>query len=202
MNNQSIIIPKELKLNRKIVKYLEDFIRSFEIYEIQNNSKLIIYFDKKSEAYYLMCHIKSQDLVKRTDLKATITHGDEEDIIYKLNREITEDHAAYIKMEEDAKEGRSFEDMVVEYDKTYNDKKPLKVYGGQHRITAISNAKEFQNNIYHGIRVYFDLNKNQKVEIATINNTSIAVPNDLLDRMREKLLGKELREWCQHRWLC
>jgi hypothetical protein len=145
-----------------------------------------------------MCHIKSQELVKRTDLKATITHDDEaEDIIYKLNREITEDHIAYIKMEEDAKEGRSFEDMVMEYDKTYNDQKPLKVYGGQHRITAISNAKELQNNIYHGIRVYFDLDKSQKVEIATVNNTSITVPNDLLDRMREELLGKELRKWCQ-----
>ena len=100
-------------------------------------------------------------------------------------------------MEEDSKEGRSFEDMVIEYDKSYRPLKPLKVYGGQHRIRAITNAQVESSTIFHGIRVYFDLDRNQKVEIATINNTSIAVPNDLLDRMREQLLGSELREWCQ-----
>ncbi len=100
-------------------------------------------------------------------------------------------------MEEDAKEGRSFEDMVLEYDKSYRSSKPLKVYGGQHRIRAITNSLNDVNDIFHGVRVYFYLNRSQKVEIATINNTSITVPNDLLDRMREQLLGSELRNWCQ-----
>ena len=86
--------------------------------------------------------------------------------------------------------------MVVEYDTSYHESKPLKVYGGQHRIKALIDSKD-RNDVVHGIRVYFNLSRDQKVEIATINNTSIAVPSDLLDRMREQLLGSELRDWCQ-----
>ena len=37
----------------------------------------------------------------------------------------------------------------------------------------------------------------QKVDIAMANNTSIAVSNDLLDRMQEDFLGADLRNWCQ-----
>jgi hypothetical protein len=73
----------------------------------------------------------------------------------------------------------------------------LKVYGGQHRIRAITKAGKEKGSTVHGVRVYFNLSREQKVEIATISNTSIAVPNDLLDRMREQLLGSELRDWCQ-----
>jgi hypothetical protein len=124
--------------------------------------------------------------------------GDDEDVIYKLNRDITEDEAAYKIMEKDASAGRSFEDMVIEYDTSYNNTQPLKVYGGQHRIKAITKAENKKGFIVHGIRVYFNLTREQKVEITTINNTSIAVPNDLLDRMREQLLGSELRDWCQN----
>jgi hypothetical protein len=100
-------------------------------------------------------------------------------------------------MEEDAINGRSFEDIVIEYDTSYRGNKPLKVYGGQHRITAISKALKAGKNVAHGVRIYFNLSREQKVEIAIVNNTSIAVPNDLLDRMQEQLIGPELRNWCQ-----
>lgn len=100
-------------------------------------------------------------------------------------------------MEKDAIEGRSFEDIVIEYDTSYRSNKPLKVYGGQHRITAISKAVKAGVSVPHGIRVYFNLTREQKVEIAIVNNTSIAVPNDLLDRMQEQMMGSELRDWCQ-----
>lgn len=197
MNKENLIIPSKLKPCSKVKSLMKEFIKTFSIYEIENGGNLILYFDHKSSAYYLICHLQSQDLIKHTDLEATLELDNEDDVIYKLNREITEDQAAFTAMEEDSKEGRSFEDMVIEYDKSYRPSKPLKVYGGQHRIRAITNAQEESSTISHGIRVYFDLDRNQKVEIATINNTSIAVPNDLLDRMREQLLGAELREWCQ-----
>jgi hypothetical protein len=100
-------------------------------------------------------------------------------------------------MEADAAKGRSFEDLVVEFDSSYHAERPLKVYGGQHRIRAISKTSQLRGSTVHGVRVYFGLSREQKVEIATINNTSIAVPNDLLDRMREQLLGSDLRSWCQ-----
>ncbi len=197
MTYTDLIIPEELNPNSDILELIKDFINNFETYEIKNKGKLIIYFDKKSNTYYLTCHITSQEIINKTDLNATIEQDEQDGVIYKLNREITEDTAAYIIMEEDAKKGRSFEDMVVEYDKSYYPLKPLKVYGGQHRIRAITNAKDSQKGIYHGVRIYFNLNREQKIEIATINNTSITVPLDLLDRMREQFLGSELRNWCQ-----
>ena len=168
-------------------------------YEITNGAELILYCDEKSKAYYLVCHLDAATLVELSDFEASLDATDE-DVIYKLNRDITEDKAAFRSMEEDALNGRSFEDMVVEFDTSYRKDKPLKIYGGQHRIKAITSAikqNQQQNATPHGIRVYFSLSKDQKVEIATINNTSIAVPNDLLDRMREQLLGSELRDWCQ-----
>ncbi len=197
MKEISIIIPNFLKPTTTVKKLIRDFIKTFPVYEIENGSSLILNYDKKSNTYYLNCHLNSSDLSNSSDLEATLEIDDEEDVIYKLNREITEDEGAFITMLSDATDGRSFEDMVIEYDKSYRASKPLKVYGGQHRIRAISKSINNNKNIYHGVRVYFDLDRDQKVEIATINNTSIAVPNDLLDRMREQLLGTELREWCQ-----
>lgn len=193
-----LIIPQNLTPPEETIARLKNFIDMIKPYEIKNGAELILYCDAKSKAYYLVCHLDATTLVTLSDFEASLEATDE-DVIYKLNRDITEDKAAFRSMEEDALNGRSFEDMVVEFDTSYRKDKPLKVYGGQHRIKAITSAIKQNQQIItpHGIRVYFCLSRDQKVEIATINNTSIAVPNDLLDRMREQLLGSELRDWCQ-----
>ncbi len=165
--------------------------------ELKNGVPLVLHYDKKSEAYYVTCHISGETITKRSDLEATLG-ADEEDELYKLNREITEDKVAYQQMERDALAGRSFEDIVAEYDTSYRSSMPIKIYGGQHRVRAISKAFEEGISVAHGVRVYFALNKEQKVEIAIVNNTSIAVSNDLLDRMQEQMIGPELRSWCQN----
>jgi len=193
---ESVIIPSTLKPNQKVIDKVNNFLESYRPYESENNLGLILFFDAKSSAYYLICHLSASILSISCDLDATLD-GDEEDEIYKLNRDITEDQSAYKIMEEDAVKGRSFEDIVIEFDTSYRKSRPLKVYGGQHRVKAIQRAENTNGKIVHGVRVYFDLSRDQKVEIATINNTSIAVPNDLLDRMREQLMGSELRDWCQ-----
>lgn len=194
----SLVIPRNLEPPKEIKTRVENFIAAIKPYEIRNGSDLVLYFDEKSRAYYLVCHVDAHTLVTFSDLEASLDSNDDDEI-YKLNRDITEDKAAFRVMQEDASKGRSFEDMVVEFDPSYRKDKPLKVYGGQHRIRAISGTIDDaqKKDIPHGIRVYFCLSRDQKVEIATVNNTSIAVPNDLLDRMREQLLGSELRDWCQ-----
>lgn len=193
---ERLIISKDIgDITTTIKKKIEGFFADFETYEFKNGAKLLLYFDKKSSAYYIICHLDANTLVKSCDLEASL-EGNDEDEIYKLNRDITEDQTAFKTMEQDALSGRSFEDMVVEYDKSYRPQKPLKVYGGQHRLRAIERAKDV-SGVFHGVRIYFNLSREQKVEIATVNNTSIAVPNDLLDRMREQLLGTQLRDWCQ-----
>jgi len=100
-------------------------------------------------------------------------------------------------MEEDALKGRVFEDIVAEYDVSYRPTKPLKVFGGQHRVTAIRKANEANIHHSHGVRIYFSLEREQKYDIANANNTAIDVPPELLDRMGEELLGTDLRDWCQ-----
>jgi len=180
-------IPSEIKL------LVDNFFNEFAPLESINGNALLL-FDEKSKAYYSPCHIMAKDFCDLVDYNATID-GSDEDELYKLNRDITENEVAFLTMKADAKAGRTFEDVVVEYDKTYSPEVPLKIYGGQHRIKAISFAKALKPNIYHGFRIYYGLSKEQKVEIATINNTSITVSNDLLDRMKEQLLGSELRDF-------
>ena len=189
-------IMSDLEPNNEVLQSVDKFLTKFTPLEVANQIPLLLNFDKKSSAYYLICHLNGQVLSEFSDLEATIDNGDEDEL-YKLNRDITEDESAFIQMESDAKGGRSFEDIVLEFDLSYRENKPLKVYGGQHRIKAISKSLDVESSIPHGIRIYFCLSKEQKVEIAIVNNTSIAVPNDLLDRMQEQLLGSELRTWCQ-----
>src|SRR5581483_5179945 len=191
-----LIVDARLTPPSIVLDRVEEFLDGFEPYEATNAGKLNLFYDQKSGAYYLTCHLKGEVLAQACDTEASLD-AEDEDEIYKLNREIQEDPAAFQLMQKDAIEGRSFEDIVLEYDTTYRSKKPLKVYGGQHRLTAIARAEKERGAVLHGTRIYFGLTRDQKVEIATINNTAIAVPNDLLDRMREQLLGSELRDWCQ-----
>ncbi len=134
----NIIIPKSLNPSPDIKKGIDEFLADFDVYEIASGSKLVLNYDEKSDAYYLTCHLKGKQIVESCDLEATLDPDDDDDVLYKLNREIIEDQLAYKEMENDAKNGRSFEDLVVEYDKSYRPDQPLKVYGGQHRIRAIS----------------------------------------------------------------
>ena len=98
-----------------------------------------------------------------------------------------------VALQPDAINGRSFEDIVVEFDPSYRPDKPFKVFGGQHRVTAIGEALKAKRNEQHGVRIYLGLTTEQRLEIAKANNTAIAVANDLLDRMQEEFLGAELR---------
>jgi hypothetical protein len=194
--NDSVVLPGQATLPGPLSKKIDEFVAKFAPYELITGGKVCVLSDEKSGAYYLTCHLQGKTLAQSCDVEASL-EGDEDDEIYKLNRDITEDKTAYQTMETDALKGRSFEDIVLEYDPSYRPRKPLKVYGGQHRLRSIEKAESKKGTTLHGVRVYFGLSRGQKVEIATINNTAIAVPNDLLDRMREQLLGSELRDWCQ-----
>jgi hypothetical protein len=167
--NDRIVFPSGTQASEEIQGLVDSFLRTFSPYELQAGGKLHVFVDQKSGAYYLTCHLESRSLVAYCDTKATLDPSDDEDEIYKLNREITEDAAAFIAMEKDALAGRSFEDIVLEYDVSYRDAKPLKVYGGQHRLKAITSAEAQRGTVLHGIRVYFGLTREQKVEVATIN---------------------------------
>jgi len=125
-------LPANTRVPQAVLKRLKDFLENVQPYEAQSGVKLFLYLDEKSGAFYVTCHLEGRTLSQFCDTEASLD-ADEDDEIYKLNREITEDQAAYKVMEDDALKGRSFEDIVLEYDTSYRPKKPLKVYGGQHR---------------------------------------------------------------------
>jgi hypothetical protein len=195
MGNNGLIIPEGDKPSEDVLEKIAEFMEAFQTFESKSDVCHMLLRDRKSDAYYLICHLDSKVISAKADLEAVLDPQESED--YKLNRNIYTDTYAYRLMEKDAKEGRSFEDIVVEYDTSYRPEKPLKVFGGQHRIQAINEAAKKGILVPQGIRVYFNLSVEQKFDIATANNTSIAVSNDLLDRMQEEIIGKELREWCQ-----
>lgn len=194
-NLQLLIVPESITPSEDVLISISHLIDSTEIHELQNRAPLVLLFDQRSKAFYLNCHIESKTIFKNSDLEAVLDHSETED--YKFNRNIYTDTYAYKLMETDAIIGRSFEDLVVEYDLTYRPATPFKVFGGQHRIKAIGKSSEKGVSAVHGVRVYFNLSLEQKVDIAIANNTSVAVANDLLDRMQEEFLGTDLRNWCQ-----
>lgn len=174
---------------------LAQFKSKFTTEEAAAGVKTLIYEDMRSKSQYIIVHLPANIVAKISDLEAVLTPEDGEE--YKLNRDIYRDNYAYQVMKEDACKGRRFEDIVVEFDPSYRPDKPLKVFGGQHRVTAITEAFKSGQNQSHGLRIYFGLNEEQRLDVAKANNTAIAVANDLLDRMQEDFLGNELRTWCQ-----
>lgn len=140
--------------------------------------------------------MKASDLLEKSTIDAPI--DPDEQVEYRANRELVEDSNAFLVMKEDAKHGRTFSNIIAEYNIDFSDDKPLKIIGGQHRYTAIQEAFS-QNTInhYHEMKIFFDLNNEQRLDIQLISNTNISVSPDLLDRMFETMNGPELRNWCQ-----
>src|SRR6185437_1497843 len=122
-----LTIGAELKPPDLVKEKIDTFLASFTPEEATDGGRLRLFFDQKSGAYYITCHLSGSVLAHSCDTDASLD-GDDEDEIYKLNREIQEDPSAFQLMEKDALEGRSFEDIVLEYDDSYRPKKPLKVY--------------------------------------------------------------------------
>lgn len=100
-------------------------------------------------------------------------------------------------MQQDAKEGRIFSNLVAEFTTDYDPDHPLKIIGGQHRYQAIRKALNNGVNEFHGVKVYCGLDSDQRLDVQLISNTVIAVSADLYDRMQETVRGPELRDLCQ-----
>ncbi len=97
--------PSNIQTPQTVIARLEDFLKNFQPYEVKNGGRLNLYYDERSSSYYVMCHLDGHTLAQNHDVEASLD-VDEEDEIYKLNREITEDQAAYKAMEQDALNGR------------------------------------------------------------------------------------------------
>lgn len=157
-------------------------------------SRLYLMVDVRTGARYCECHLRAKKLI---ELGTTDVPLDpEEQPEYRANREVVLDHAAFEKMKDDAKQRRTFSNIVAEFTTAFDAERPLKIIGGQHRFDAIKEGLAESVNEYHGVKVYFELTKEQRLDVQLISNTNIAASSDLFDRMLETQSGPELRDWC------
>jgi hypothetical protein len=185
------------RIRPKKQEKLEEVITSFFNATEPVEKNFVVFTDFYTNAYYIEIHILASRLVELGTVDVPL--DPEEQAEYRANRELSEDHNAFIKMKLDALEGRTFSNIIAEYCPE-EEKYPIKIIGGQHRYVSIKDALEGDpsQNQYHGLKVYFDLDTQQRLDIQLISNTNIDVSPDLLDRMYETVKGgPQLRNWCQ-----
>lgn len=190
-----ILFEKNSKKSDSIKKLVSAFLDDISTLENEHNMPVVIFQDGANNSYYIKCNILASVASTIIDLNAKIDANDPE--CFRSNRELMLKHTTYLKMKNDASKGREFNDIIVECNHEYNKDKPLKVWGGQHRAHAISETLTYSNR-YHGFKVYFDLDKIQRTEVALISNTNMGVSDDTFDRMLEETtFGNILKKWCQ-----
>lgn len=168
---------------------IESFARTFEPLERFN---LTILRDHRTQAVFIECHISAEKLIEFGTTDVPLDGENSAD--YRANRDVVSDHSAFEQMCSDAYEGRRFSNIVAEYVPGEN---PLKVIGGQHRFQAIKEALASGKSTEHGVKVYFQLDNEQRLDVQIISNTNISVSKELLDRMYETMAGADLRDWAQ-----
>ena len=183
LNNKFIKQDDSVKISDEALKEITDFYDSVPTLEKLKGQPLFILNDKRTNAIYTECHISGETLIGNMDTDVPIDPDFQSE--FRANREFRPKDKTYIKMVDDAKQGRQFSDIIIEYDtKHTNPELPLKILGGQHRSQAIKES--LPSDRYHGVKVYFDLNKDQRAELYIVSNTNIDVPLDLLDRLEEQ----------------
>lgn len=157
------------------------------------SNQILLFRDDCTGAIYTECHIAADTLLAHSTDDVPLDSDASSE--YRANRQLVDDHAAFQQMRSDAAKGRSFSNFVCEF--VSGDDRPLKIIGGQHRYNAVKEALDAKVVVHHGLKVYFGLSKDQRLDVQVISNTNITVSKDLLDRMYETIAGSELRDWCQ-----
>lgn len=179
-------------LDPNVEAMIEDFVNVCKPVE---SLPILVMRDSATDAIFVEVHLLADALVLAATVDVPLDPDDSGD--YRANREVVEDHLAFAKMKEDARNSRTFSNLVCEFTRAFDEQHPIKVIGGQHRFSAIQEALEQGVNKHHGVKLYFALDNEQRLDVQLISNTNIAVSTDLFDRMTETLAGPDLRQWCQ-----
>ena len=151
--------------------------------------------DNRTGAKYVQCHVRGNKIIEFGTTDVPLDPNEQAE--YRANRKVVVNDKAFSRMKADAQKSRSFSDIVCEFNKEFEPNKPLKIIGGQHRFEAIKLALESEINELHGVKIYYELDKTQRLDVQLISNTNIAVSPDLYDRMTETHRGPDLRDFCQ-----
>ena len=156
---------------------------------------VLLLVDHRTGAKFCECHVKASKLIPLGTTDVPLDPDEQGD--YRANRELVANAAAFTKMIDDAKLRRSFSNLVAEFTTDFDKEHPMKIIGGQHRFEAIKAALAADTDEYHGVKVYFDLDMEQRLDVQLISNTNLALSGDLFDRMHETAMGPQLRDWAQ-----
>jgi len=183
---------KKLSKHNDVEEVIVQFAQIFE----PSENNLYVFADSRTGALFCECHISAKKLIDFSTIDVPLDPDEQSE--YRANRDIAEDSTAFEVMRSDAKAGRTFSNIVCEYDVSYDEEHPLKVIGGQHRFIAIKDAlDDGEINENHGVKAYFRLDMDQRLDVQVISNINISVSPDLYDRLQETASGPELRDWCQ-----
>lgn len=173
--------------------YAEALQAFSSIFEPLERNHFTLLRDHRTQAVFIECHIPAGKLIEHGTTDVALDSEASPD--YRANRDVVSDHSAYEQMVSDAHQRRRFSNIVAEF---VPGPQPLKIIGGQHRFEAIREAYEEGISTEHGVKVYFNLDKEQRLDVQIISNTNISVSKELLDRMYETIAGADLREWAQN----
>lgn len=165
-----------------------------QCFPLEKPEQLLHLVDERIDAHFCECHLRGSVICAVGTTDAPIDPDEQPE--FKANREIDEDSAAFQKMKDDAKLKRSFSNLIAEWRKDSESDQPLKIVGGQHRFEAIRLALNDGVDVYHGVKVYFALDLQQRVDVQLISNTNIDISGDFIDRVREGGKGSDLMDWC------
>jgi hypothetical protein len=186
-------VPDTKSLSAHAKSLFQEFAKEFQ--PLEKPDQLLELTDSRTGARYCECHIKGGKIVNLGTVDVPLDPEEQPD--YRANREIMVNSSAYQTMIKDAKQKRSFSNIVTEYTKEFDPEHPLKIIGGQHRYEAIREALNDGVDEYHGVKVYVGLDMKQRLDVQLISNTNIAISGDLFDRLQETFQGPALRDWCQ-----
>ena len=186
-------IPNDIKVTKNVDDLVREFVSTFQ--PLEQDQEISLMIDPRTTAWFCECHVKGKQIVHASTVDVPLDPEEQPD--YRANREMITSHSAFQTMVEDAKKRRSFSNIVAEFTTEFDPEHPLKIIGGQHRFEAIKRAGDEGVDELHGLKVYFGLDSEQRLDVQLISNTVIAVSSDLYDRMFETVKGPELRSWCQ-----
>jgi hypothetical protein len=116
--------------NGQVKGLLQEFAKEFK--PLETLGQLLELTDSRTDARYCECHIKGSKIVALGTTDVPLDPEEQPD--YRANRHVVLNNSTFQTMIEDAKQQRSFSNIVAEYTKEFDAEHPLKVIGGQSRL--------------------------------------------------------------------
>lgn len=123
------IVPNGLEGIPNVEDLVAAFLETLE--PLEANDLVHVLVDARMKARYCECHILASKVVPLSTTDVPLDPEDQPE--YRANREIVTSQHAFEKMQQDARERRSFSNIVTEFATEYDADHPLKIIGGRHR---------------------------------------------------------------------